>query len=74
MVKPGGRLVYATCSLEPEENEAVVRDLLDGRATSPSTRPPAFPIAPDAAGRSALPSRIATGPTASPPSACAATL
>ena len=24
MVKPGGRLVYATCSLEPEENEEVV--------------------------------------------------
>ena len=28
MVRPGGRLVYATCSLEPEENDAVVRDLL----------------------------------------------
>lgn len=27
-VAPGGRLVYATCSSEPEENEAVVADFL----------------------------------------------
>lgn len=29
MVKPGGRLVYATCSVEPEENEHVVRTFLE---------------------------------------------
>jgi 16S rRNA (cytosine967-C5)-methyltransferase len=27
-LKPGGRLVYSTCSIEPEENDAVVRTLL----------------------------------------------
>lgn len=42
MVRPGGRLVYATCSLEPEENEDVARDLLAAggfRADPPSVFP-----------------------------------
>ena len=28
MVRPGGLLIYCTCSLEPEENESIVAGLL----------------------------------------------
>lgn len=33
MVKPGGRVVYATCSLLAEENEAIVEGFLAGNST-----------------------------------------
>jgi 16S rRNA (cytosine967-C5)-methyltransferase len=50
MVKPGGRLVYATCSLEPEENEDVARALLGLRPDFRLDAPADFPLPLDADG------------------------
>jgi len=33
LLKPNGVLVYSTCSLEPEENEEVVRRILEQTAS-----------------------------------------
>jgi 16S rRNA (cytosine967-C5)-methyltransferase len=50
LARPGGRLVYATCSLEPEENDAVVETFL-ARHPEWGLDPPArFPVAPGADG------------------------
>ena len=38
-VRRGGRLVYSTCSSEPEENEAVVARFLEGRTSFTLIRP-----------------------------------
>jgi 16S rRNA (cytosine967-C5)-methyltransferase len=46
LVRPGGVLVYATCSLEPEENEAVVAGLRARRSDFvPDPLPPGVPAA-----------------------------
>jgi 16S rRNA (cytosine967-C5)-methyltransferase len=39
-LKPGGRLVYATCSLESRENEEVVLAVAPGRVVMTTTRLP----------------------------------
>jgi 16S rRNA (cytosine967-C5)-methyltransferase len=35
LVAPGGRIVYSTCSIDPEENEQVVKAFFGSRAGSP---------------------------------------
>jgi 16S rRNA (cytosine967-C5)-methyltransferase len=49
-VAPGGRLVYATCSSEPDENDAVVARFLDAhpgyRRIDPRVESAATPVAP----------------------------
>lgn len=50
MVKRGGCLVYATCSLEPEENDAVTTAFLDGHGDFAIDAPAGFPLALDARG------------------------
>jgi 16S rRNA (cytosine967-C5)-methyltransferase len=49
-VKPGGVLVYATCSLEPEENEEVVAAFLRSRGDFGADDAPGFPVDRDEAG------------------------
>jgi len=50
LVRRGGRLVYATCSLEPEENDEVARAFLAAHPAFAVEPPAAWPVAPDAAG------------------------
>ncbi|MCI0547285.1 MAG: 16S rRNA (cytosine(967)-C(5))-methyltransferase RsmB [Candidatus Rokubacteria bacterium] len=50
LLRPGGRLVYATCSLEPDENEDVVGPFLAAHSDWRPDPPEAFPVPADAAG------------------------
>lgn len=44
LVRPGGRVVYATCSLAPEENEAVVDETLTRFSGSVELERPPLPL------------------------------
>jgi 16S rRNA (cytosine967-C5)-methyltransferase len=50
MCRPGGILVYATCSLEPEENEEVVFPFLEAHPEWSPAPPETFPIPPEPPG------------------------
>lgn len=43
LVRPGGRLVYATCTFAPEENEAVIARFLRTHPDFELVEPPAWP-------------------------------
>lgn len=47
VVKPGGLLVYSTCSLEPEENDEQVDGFLEGNTSWVLEAPPEGSVSPD---------------------------
>lgn len=44
MLKPGGRLVYSTCTIAPEENELVINALLKYNSAADIVKPIDYPV------------------------------
>jgi 16S rRNA (cytosine967-C5)-methyltransferase len=60
MLRPGGRVVYATCSLEPEENEGVLAAVLAHHPELTVDAPAAFPLPLDDGMLRIRPDRVGT--------------
>jgi len=61
VLAPGGKLLYATCSVFPEENGAQVRDFLLRQPEAESLPLPDFPGPDDCIGGQILPSAVSDG-------------
>jgi 16S rRNA (cytosine967-C5)-methyltransferase len=59
VIRPGGLLVYATCSLEPEENENQVNGFLERHAEFARTKPDLFVFPGDGGTDGAFAARLA---------------
>jgi 16S rRNA (cytosine967-C5)-methyltransferase len=58
LLKPGGRLLYVTCSLLPQENDVIVGSFLDGEASARTLPLPETIGEPMTYGQQVIPSAV----------------